>query len=308
MTAVLPDIRSLAPLRINSTVLPIADLQVSPDIASEAFRHSGNEFPSALTQPGAAPRLRWKTPAKTAIDLIGLKALKATVLDIHFAKFVDAIRSASSVHTKIALATNCLASVFIRRFAVQDRGVAWADCEAILLSNDGMTHPMAAPTSVALPTLASQPSLHTLGTTELNGNIYGGAKGFSCDLNPDMMVGLDGSPGDGLLYPMAATYRGGSPIIEVDHADPVGLMAALSQIGVAIGVSTFKQWLRDYDSTNHVALTTGVSLTVASGRANPVEYAADSGRQTRGGLRIEALSTGTSHPVVVATGTVAVLV
>jgi hypothetical protein len=191
---------------------------------------------------------------------------------------------------------------------VQDRGICWADCEAVLLSNDGMTPPFAAPTGVALPTLASQPALHTLGTTELNGNIYGGAMGFSCDLAPDIMVGIDGSPGDGLLYPMACTYRGAAPVIDVEHGDPVGLMAALAQTGVAIGVGTFKQWLRDYDAVNHVALTTGVSLTVSNGRVTPVDYGADSGRLTRGGLKVEALSTGASHPITVGTGTVAVLV
>lgn len=302
MSVVLPDIRSLAPLRVNATVLPIADLQVSPDIQSEAFRHSGNEFASAITVPGAAPRIRWKTPAKTAIDLIGLKVLKATVFDVHFAKFIDGIRSAAGVHTKLGLATNAVGMVYIRRFAVQDRGVCWAECEAALLSADGMTHPFAAPTGVALPTLASQPALHTLGPTEINGNTYGGATGLSVDLGPDVMVGLEGSPGDGLLYPMAAAYRGGSPMIEVEHGDPVALLTPLAQIGAAIGTS-FKQWLRDYDAVNHVALATGVSLTVAAGRIIPIDYGADSGRLNRGGVRVEGLSTTTSHPIVVATGT-----
>ncbi len=300
-----PDIRSLAPLRVNSTVLPIDQLRVPPEVASEAFGHSGNEFASALVVPGAAPVARWRTPAKTAYDLIGFKGLVATVFDIHFAKFVDGIRDSNSTHTKYALAASAEAFVYIKSISVAERGVAWAECEAQLLSSDGMTHPLAAPTTVALPTLAAQPALHTMGVSSLNGTAIGGALEVSVDLAPQIMVGIDGSPGDGLLYPMVATYLGARPSIEVGHGDPIGLLASLGLTGLVTSASTFKQWFRDYDSTNHVTLTTGMSFTIAAGsRAIPVEFGADTGRVSRGGFRIEGLSTSQTHPVVVATGNV----
>ncbi len=301
----IPDVRSLAPLRINTTVLPIADLQVSPDIATEAFRHSGNEFASALTMPGALPRVRWRTPVKAAVDLIGLKILKATAFDIFFALFEDGIRSTDANHTIIGLNDDAAAAVFIRRFSVQDRGVCWAECEAVLLSSDGMIHPLADPTTDDLPTLASEPSLHTLGPSDVNGTVYGGALAMSVDLGPDVMVGLDGSPGDGLLYPMAATYRGGSGIIDTEHGDPIGLMAALGMIGVAVdGGDKFTQWLRDYDAVNHVALATGMSLAIGAGRITPVESRTDSGKLLRGGMHVEGLSLDDAHPITVGSGAV----
>lgn len=302
-----PDVRSLAPMRVNTTVIPVADVQVPPEVASEAFRHSGGEFASALVVPGAAPRVRYRTPAKVALDLIGLKALRATATDLHFAKFTDGIRDSGSAHTKYGLAVGATAFHFIRSISVADRGIAWADCEAILCSADGMTHPIAAPTLVALPTLVSQPSLHTLAPVSINGTAIGGVLGWSLDNAPEIMVGIDGNPGDGLLYPTIATYLGASPTIEVAHGDSVGLLATLGMTGLAVNGSTFKAWLRDYDATNHVALATGLSFTVASGRMIPVDYGADSGRLARGGLRIQGLSTGATHPVVTATGTVPTL-
>lgn len=299
----IPDIRSLAPMRINTTVIPVAGLQVPPEVASEAFRHSGNEYASALVVPGAAPRARWRMPAKTAYDLIGLKFLKATALDLHFAKFVDGIRDSNSTHTKFGLAASAQAMVYIQRFSVADRSIAWAECEAIFLSSDSMTHPLAAPTTVALPTLASQPSLHTEGSCAINGTTIPGAMEGAIDLAAQVMVGIDGSPGDGLLYPTVAAYLGGSPKIEVGHADPIALLATLGLTGVA-AATNFDFWLRDYDSVNHVALTTGVRFRIASGRVIPVDFGADSGRVLRGGLRIEGLSSTTTHPIVVSTGTV----
>ncbi len=302
-----PSIRSLAPMRINSTVIPIDGLQVPPEVASEAFRHSGNEFASALVVPGAAPRARWRMPAKTAYDLIGLKFLKVTVFDLYFAKFVDGIRSASSVHTQYSLATSAIAMAYIHSISVADRGIAWANCEAIYLSSDGMTHPIAAPTTAAaLPTLAGQPALHTAGPAQVDSVSIGGAAEATIDLAPEVTVGIDGSPGDGLLYPTTATYLGGAPSIEVGHGDPIGLLATLGLTGV-VPTTSFKYWLRDYDATSQITLTTGVSFTIASGRVIPVDFGANTGRLTRGGLKIQGLSTSATYPIVVATGTVTAL-
>lgn len=298
-------VRSLAPVLVNSTVIPVAGLQVPPEVASEAFRHSGNEFASALVVPGAAPRARWRMPAKTAFDLVGFKLLKATTLDLHFATFADGIRSSGVAHTKYGLAVGASAYLFIQRIAVADRGIAMADVEAVYLSSNGMVHPIAAPATVALPTLASQPALHTLGKASVNGSVIAGALDATIDLAPEIEVGIGGSPGDGLLYPTVAAYTGGRPAIEVGHGDPIALLASLGLTGLAVNASTFALWLRDYDSANHVTLGTGMSFTVAnaSGRIIPVEFGAESGSVARGGLRIEGLSSTSTHPIAVGTGT-----
>lgn len=301
-----PIIHSLAPIQVNAAVLATAGLMVPPDVASEAFRHSGNEFASSLVVPGAQPRVRFRTPFKPAYDLFGFKAIPVTTLDLFFAKFVAGIRSPGSVHPKYALASGAEAFGWINSVSVGNRGIAWAEVELVLLSTDGMVHPFAAPTTAALPTLSSQPSLHTLGVSSINGTNIGGALDFTMDLAPQIMVGIDGMPGDGLLYPTVAAYMGGSPSIEVSHGDPVTLLATLGLTGVPVGASTFKQWLREYDATNHVSLATGISLTIASGagRVIPLPPGADNLGVARGGFRIEALSSTATHPIALGTGTV----
>jgi len=304
-----PDVRSLAPLQVNSTVLAIEGLQVPPEIAMEHFRHSGGEFPSVTVLPGAAPRAQFRTPAKGAIDLFGLKGLPITTLDVYFAKFVDGIRSPDAVHTKYPLAASAKAFGWIRRISCQDRGIAWAECEIVYLSATGMAHPVGAAANSSLPSLPAQPALHTLAPTQVNAATHGGALGFTFDLNPDIMLGLEGNPGDGLLYHTLATYMGGAPTIEVDHGDPIALLGTLGQTGVVLGAQGFKQWLREFDAVNHVALPTGISFSIAqnAGRVVPVAYGADTGRVAKGGLRIEGLSAGATHPVVVGSGTVPTL-
>lgn len=304
-----PLIHSLAPIQVNATVLATAGLQVPPDVASEAFRHSGNEFASALVVPGAQPRVRFRTPFKPAYDLFGFKGLRVTTLDVYFAKFVDGIRSPSAVHPKYALATSAEAFGWINSVSVGNRGVAMAEVELVLLSSDGMVHPFATPTTSLLPSLSGQPSLHTLGVSSINGTHIGGALDFTLDLAPQIMVGIDGMPGDGLLYPTVAAYMGGSPAIEVSHGDPITLLATLGLTGVPVGASTFKQWLREYDATNHITLSTGISLTIASGagRVIPMAPGADSLGVAKGGFRIEALSSTSTYPIALGTGTVPTL-
>lgn len=304
-----PIIYSLAPIRLNSTVLATADLAVPLEVASEAFRHSGNEFASALVVPGAAPRVRFKTPFKPAYDLIGFKGLPVTVLDVYFAKFVASIRDAGSTHAKYSLASSAEGLAYITSISVSNRGIAMAEVEVVLLSSDGMVHPFAAVTTAALPSLGSQPALHTLGVASINGTHIGGAMSVTVDLAPDIMVGVDGAPGDGLLYPTVAAYMGGSPAIEVEHGDPITLLATLGLTGVAVGASTFKQWFREYDSTAHVTLATGVSLTIASGagRVIPIAPGSDNLGLAKGGFRIEGLAATGTHPLVLGTGTVPIL-
>lgn len=294
-------ISSLAPLRIGSTVLATENLQVSPDVQTALVRHSGNEFASVLTVPGAAPRIRFTTPAKPALDLIGTKALRATTLDIYLATFAAGLRSTSSDHHKYSLAASASAMVYIQRLRVSDRGVAMADVECVLVSSDGMTHPLAAPTTASLPTLSGQPALHTLGTSIVDAAGIAGTAGVDLDFGATVIAGIDGNPGDGLLYPTVCQYVGGSPVINVEHGDPVGVLAALGYTGVAPGTS-FVQWFRSYDATNHVTLGTGFSVTVASCRVTPADFGSANQAIARTGFRVEGLSGSSTHPWAIGTG------
>lgn len=298
------NISSLAPIRLASTVLATENLQVTQDVQTTMFRHSGNEFPSVITVPGAAPRVRFSTPAKPALDLIGLKALRLTTLDVYLATFAAGFRSASTDHHKYSLNTSAAALAYIQRIRISDRGIAMAEIECVLLSSDGMAYPLGSPTTGSLPTLASQPALHTLGTSRVDSTTINGTSGFELDFGANVVAGIDGNPGDGLLYPTVAQYLGGTPVINVEHGDPVGVLAALGYIGLA-PTTSYVQWFRDYDTTNHVALTTGFSITAAVGRATPTEFGSSNQAIAKSGFRHEALSVSPTHPWAVGTGTVA---
>jgi hypothetical protein len=100
-----------------------------------------------------------------------------------------------------------------------------------------------------------------------------------------------------------AQYVGATPIVTVEHRDPLGVLTALGYTGAALA-SNFVQWFRTYDATNQVTLTTGFSITAASGRAIPTDIRADNLALPRHGFRVDGLSGTTTHPLVVGTGNV----
>ncbi len=290
-------IYSLAPLKLNATVLAIANLQLTPEVAADAFRHSGNEFASVMVAPGAAPRIRFKTPFLAAYNLIGLKTIKCTTVEVYLAKFVDAIRSASAVHRKYALAASATGFAYITGASVAQQGVLMADVEVILLSADGTTHPLAVTDNNALPTLASEPALHTLGPVTLNGTAIGGTSDCSVDLSQQMEV----RSSDGDIYPRVCAYLGGSPSLSLGHDDPVTLLTTVGLVGLNVTANVV-QYFRNYDTTTGLTASTGLSLTIASGRVIPESQDADNLAVAKTGMRVLPLSSTTTHPMVIATG------
>jgi hypothetical protein len=293
-------IYSLSPLTLNATTLATSNLRVSPEIASIMHRTSGNEFASVQAVTGATPRISFQTPYYEAYNLIGLKTLKCTVCSVYLAKFVDGIRSASSVHSKYALASSALGFAYIKSIAGSLNGIVMADVEVILLSADGLVHPLTPSTSNALPSLASQPALRTIGPCSVNGTTIGGVSSVNIDLGASM----EAMTSDGDLYPRVCAYKGGDPVINVEHGDPETLRGTLGFTGAAISAN-FVQYFKTIDPTTQLTLSTADSLTVASGRVMPVEWGADNLQVARGGLRVACLSTSSTHPIVVATGATA---
>jgi hypothetical protein len=287
---------SCAPATLNATTLAIDDLTISAGVASEAFRHSGNLFPSVNVVPGATPRVSFRTPFKEAYDLIGLKSLKLTTFNVFAAKFVDAVRESGSTHLKYGLTASCSGHATIKGASVSQGGILMADVEVVLLSNDGMTHPLTAATA-ALPSLGSQPALKTIGPVTINGTTNGGYMSASLDLGNK----LDTFTSDGELYARVAAYTGGDPVLSFEHADPATLWASIGLVGSAI-TSNVIAYFRDYSTSTHLALTTGLSLTIASGRVIPEEFGASSLGVARAGIRVVGLSTSDTHPIVVAAG------
>jgi hypothetical protein len=293
-------IYSLAPATLNSTTLGIANLKVSPSILKMMYRTGGNEFPSVHAVTGATPAFSFQTPYYEAYNLIGLKSLKLTTANVYLAKFVDAIRSSSSVHTKYALASSATGFACIRSIAGQLNGIVMANVEVMLLSSDGMTHPWVPTQNNALPSLASQPALRTIGPTTVNGTTIAGTSSVNIDLAPSM----EAVTSDGDLYPRVCAYKGGDPVINIEHGDPETLRTTLGFTGTAITANVV-QYFKTIDPTTQIALTTADSLTVAGGRVLPHDIDTDNLQIARGGMTVDCLSSSSTHPIVIATGATA---
>jgi hypothetical protein len=292
---------SAAPITLNATTLAADDISLSAGVASEVHRHSGNLFGSVLVVPGSAPRVTFRTPFYEAFALIGLKSLRLTTFNLYFAKFVDGVRESGSTHLKYGLTASCFGHAIITGASVSQNGILMAEVEVALASNDGMTHPLTAATA-ALPSLGSQPALRTLGSVTINGTTTGGYVSASLDLGNK----LESTTSDGEKHPRVVTYTGGDPVLSFEHNDPATLWAAIGLVGSAI-TSNVVAYFRDYSTTTQLTLTTGLSLTIASGRVIPESFGASSLGVARTGIRVVGLSTSDTHPCVIATGaTVAV--
>ena len=291
------DLYSLSPITLNATTIPIANLNRSPDNDVKPQAHSGNLFPSIMTAPSAAPRFQFRTPFITAFNLIGFGVLKLTTLNVFLAKFVDFQRSASSVHRKYALAASATGCARITGFTVEKNGVCWADVEVILLSSDGLVHPLAVTDNNALPSVASEPALHTLGPIKINGTTIGGVASLAVDLGHGYEVEIS----DGDRFARNVALLSGAPTISGAFDGPETAGSTLGQEGVAISAN-FQAFLRDYDTTTGLQDTDGISLTIASGRIIPTVAATEYGQIAKGGFMVHGLSSSATHPIVVATG------
>ncbi len=287
-------IYSLAPCKLNSTVVPVERIGFSPGVLANPHQHSGNEFPTLIAIPGATPRITLTMPFRAAYDVLGFSMVSLTAFEVYLAKFAALIRSASSVHTKWALTSSCTAAAMITGFSVNQDGVLMAEVEIVPLSNTGTAHPLTRSDNNALPTLASQPILHTAGPLSINGTVVPGLMSAAADLGQR----LDVQRTDGAMYPIVAARVDAAPKISATHADPVGMLAQLGSLLGANLSSNAVAYFRQFDATTGVLDTgaTAVSLTVASGHVLPLEMPVEQGKVATIGVEIHGLSTSATHP------------
>lgn len=301
MTA--PALSGLAPARMGTTVVATEGLMVSPDLAEEAFRHSGNEFPSVMQSMGAASRMRFSTPFAEAYAVFGgLKPKEFTAWDFYLATFASGLRDSASLHVKFALTGSCKVFACIKNISCRNRGICMAEIEAVYLSNTGMAHPWTRTDNNALPALVSEPVLLTMGPATIDASTKAGALDFSLDFGHEIITGVDGVPGDGLLYPTVAQFIGGTPVFTASHGDPLSILTEIGFTGEEIDSDSFVQYLRTISATTQLVGTTGYSLTIAKGRVSPVDFGANSLRASRLGYKVTALSPDGTYPVIVASG------
>lgn len=287
----------MSPLKINSTVLAVQNVQFSPEIAYSGFQHSGNEFASIGVCPGGKPMVKFRTPFLAAYNLIGLKLLVATTLEVYFATFSAGLRnSGSAVNTKLGLNTSCTACAYITGASAGQNGILMADVEVIGLSTTGALHPFLETGTVSLPTLGSEPQLHTMGPFALNASRLDGATTSGFTNGIQLSVPLN----DGDSFPRTIAWMGAAPRLQVAHQDALQIVTSLGLLGTNIATS-LAVFFAGIDPTTQLRQTTGVSLTITSGRVNPgpVQFALNQPASI--GITGEALSATATHPIAVAT-------
>ncbi len=290
----------MAPLKLNSTVLAITDLALSPEVEIANFRHSGYEFPSVGVVPGAKPMCRFKTPFGAAYTLLGMKLLQATTLEIYYATFAAGLRQSGANHYMHALAASAKAAAYIEGASVGQGGILLADVMVALLAPDATTHPLAALASGAtLPSLGGEPQLHTLGPfamgagpTRIDGITN---QGFKNNIQLAMPVN------DGDQYPRSCAIMGMDPVIMAEHEDPITLLTSLGLLGVNIPTQAHA-FFRGVDPTTQLLQTTGLRFAATSGRVVPMPVQFDLNRPAKTGFGLRTLSSTATHPIVITAG------
>lgn len=288
---------SLAPARLGSTVIPVERIGVSAGVIANPHQHSGNEYPTLVAIPGATPRITLTSPWRAAYDVLGLGMNVLSTMDVYLAKFASLTRASGSVHTKWGLTASCSAAAIITGASVNQDGLLMAEIEIYPLSNNGTTHPLTRTDNNAMPSLASQPILHTLGPASINGTVIPGLTSAGLELGQR----LDVQRTDGALYPLLAVRIDAAPRLSATHADPVSLYAQLGSMLGADITSNFVAYFRQHNATTGVIDTgsSAVSITVAAGRILPLEVIDAQGQVATLGIDVHGLSSGAAHPFAV---------
>lgn len=287
-------IQSLAPAKINSTVLAVKNVSIGAGIISETDKHSGNLYGSLVRVSGAEPVVTMQAPFAAAYSLIGFGSLAVTTLEIWLATFSSYERLTTG--NKWDLATSATAVAVISGFSVDQDGLLLADITVTPLSADGDAHALQLG-SGTLPTLAGQPALHTLGSISVNGSAIAGMESFSADLAQTVQA----YRGDGQKYAVVAGRLGGMPRCTATLRAPYATLSALTLLGANIS-SNVIFYFRPYDATTGAVAAsgaTGASITVASGRIAWDNVNATQLEIASVGIVVDGLSTTSTHPLAV---------
>ena len=286
-------IHGMSPITLGATVFAADEITPDPGVNLELFRHSGNPYGSQALRLGAAPSVRFRTPFLDVYNALGLRSTKLTAFSFTFRKFSDYLTAAGSVHPTFSLAASATAAARIVGASVSQKGLLMADIEVTPLSADGMTSPLSQ-ANAALPTLAAEPTLHTLGPVVVNGTKINGVVNSGFDLG----INLIGEPNDGETYTRTVIETEAEPTLNFEHNDPVTLLTSLGLVGVA-AATNIDFYFRDLAAG--MASTTGLRLRCASGVLVPGAFQMRRGAVLSQGASMKPLSTTTTHPIVVAT-------
>lgn len=285
-----PILSTMSPVKINTTVLAVESLSIDEGLQESQFRHSGNAYASNMVRGPFRPQITFRTPWAAAIALIGLNGLAVTTLEAYEATFTDYEREATG--TKFDLATDAKALVTINGFSEGDGGIIMADVAVLILSDDGTTNPIESTDAQALPSLASEPTLHIRGPVALDGTRINGVESITGSINHNINAPIS----DGDLYPRSAAITSSDYTISIGHGAPLEVLSALGLEG-AVPSTAVEIFLREVGSDYLTRGSNGYAIATATGLARPNPIGQSVGSVSRSGIDIISLSAdGAAEP------------
>lgn len=294
--------RSLAPAKLNTTVLAVTDVQVNPANKARVIPHSGHLQPTVIVQTGSSYTVTCQAPIKSAYDLIGFAPLKLTALEVQETAYADGKVASGLAHSKWTLGAGATALAIIKGGSVDHDGILFVNIEIFCQSADGITPPLTRSDATALNTLAAVPVLHTMGPVEIAaGTRVDGATGHGFTTGLEFTI----LGNDGDLYPKVATVLVSEPRLTASYSDPVALIGAITG-DLAGGAKTMVLNFRQVDASTGLASATSLSIATAVSRLVPTTISYGQGQVAQAGVEAYAVSSdGSTHPLTVNTADIA---
>jgi hypothetical protein len=294
---------SLTPHGGSAIVAALTGQSYSPKLGVEPFRSGGDLSPSMMRRAGAQPAIRITVPLATAWGLLAsFVPIQLDSFTLYEASFTGtpALRIATGATTLALTATTGLAFAYISRiyFSGSATPLALADITILLASTDGQTDPITIGTG-SVPSLAANPTLHTMGPLVDNTTAKWGVQSWSLDTG----ISIEPIQTDGFFYPTTYRVNAYQATATIQHNDTPALLSALGDSGKDGTGAGFILYARAYDSAAKATLTTGYSFTFTLGLANIDTVAVEGTNRAQAAIRVQSYtaSGALTFPVAVAT-------
>lgn len=297
-------------VKYGSTVIAgLQNLDTSTYPTVEAESSAGTPYPQFAVITEQKPRIQFAT--KQSAALLGITGMAGAAIDAtntvqaYYASLgANGLPAAGSVHRSYTANRGLLLP---RRLTCGLRGHLQVDCEALLYSSDGTTHPLVISDTDALPTLTQNNILHGIGPITLGIAGVGTNFAFDCPQN----VSIDFGSG-------AETVGCGSDLydkhLQVPRVAPVITLSGLSAatfgtagvppVGYQLEHATTKLFFRKRN-TNGIgfvadATTEHVKMT-ANGIAVVTQHTGQGTSRAEVTVQITTSWDGTNAPITIDT-------
>ncbi len=292
-------IADLAPLSMtidaSTSVVPVGEASVSPDLGTVLYRHGLSYARSALF-PGGTVGVSVPMPVGVALDLLGLEFKLFAAAKVFLQTYAASARQAGANNRSLTMGAGI---AYITRILLRKNAIATAMVNLLPFSADGDAAPVTPEASQTIPALSAEPTLHTIGPVRLAAaTLFPGVNSVEVDLAPRVTPLRHGDH----RYPIDATFAGGDPVATIG-CDALLAMIDAYALGTA-ATDTLDIYARagDYASGDLSANGMHLAGTRAVVSPQPVTLPLDGhGSQ---GAQVRMLATDNVHPLAYTPDTV----